>query len=102
MPEDVVLAHPWRDLHGPGDAERLQVQAVTQELLRELSPGHALYGVAFTVVGRSDARDDVLLRFGGRWALVHLTWSGKSEVAPWPTCTTFDSASDAGRATALG
>ena len=101
MPDDVVLAHPRRDLRGPGEAERLQVRVISQELLREVSPGHALYGMAFTIVGRSCARDDVLLRFGGRWALVHLTWSGKSEVPPWPTCTTFYSASDAGRATAL-
>jgi hypothetical protein len=99
--DDVVLGHSWQDLRGPGDAERRQVQAVTDELLREVSPGHAMYGTAFTIIGRSRGADEVLLRFGSRWALVHLTWSGKPEVPPWPACTIFDSASDAERATAL-
>jgi hypothetical protein len=51
--DDVVLGHSWQDLRGPGDAERRQVQAVTDELLREVSPGHAMYGTAFTIIGRS-------------------------------------------------
>jgi hypothetical protein len=70
------------------------MQAVTRELLHEASAGHSLYGTAFTVTGRSTARDDVLLRVGDRWALVHLTWSGKPETPPWPTCPIFDTATD--------
>lgn len=100
MRNDVVLIDPWRDLRNPGEPEQQQVQAVTNELLREASPGHPLYGIAFTVIGRSEARDDVLLKVDDRWALVHLTWSGKSEVPPWPTCVVFDSASEVEQALA--
>lgn len=94
MRDDVVLTDPWWDLRNPGELEQQQIQTVTNELLCETSPGHALYGVAFVVIGRSLARDDVLLKVQDRWALVHVTWSGKSEVPPWPTCDIFDSSSD--------
>jgi hypothetical protein len=97
----VVLTDPWWDLRNPGAPEQQQIQAVTNELLRETTPGHALYDMSFTVIGRSQARDDVLLKVDDRWALVHLTWSGKSEVPPWPTCVIFDSARDAEQALAL-
>ncbi|AVT28276.1 MULTISPECIES: hypothetical protein [unclassified Plantactinospora] len=102
MLDDVVLVDPWWDLRGPGDSEQRQVQEISTELVQETSRGHPLYGVAFTVVGRSDATDDVLLRVGDRWALVHLTWSGTAELPPWPSCAFFDSADDAQRAIALG
>ena len=92
MDDEVFLTDPWWDLRNPGKPEQQQAQAITYELLREISPGHALYGTAFTVIGRSEARDDVLLKAGDRWVLVHLTCSGKVEVPPWPTCVTFDSA----------
>ena len=94
MRDDVVLIDPWWDLRSPDKPEQQEIQAVTNELLREASPSHPLYGMAFTVIGRSEARDDVLLKVDDRWALVHLTWSGKSEVPPWPTCVFFDSASN--------
>jgi hypothetical protein len=97
----MVLTDPWWDLRSPGEPEQHQIQAVTNEMRRETSPGHALYGIAFTVIGRSQARDDVLLKVGDRWALVHLTWSGKSEVPPWPRCVIFDSASDVQQALAI-
>jgi hypothetical protein len=84
--DDVVLIDPWWDLRNPGEPEQQQMRAVTSELLREASAGHPLYGVAFTVIGLSTARDDVLLKVHDRWVLVHLTWSGKPEVPPWPTC----------------
>ncbi|SDZ43224.1 hypothetical protein SAMN05444365_1164 [Micromonospora pattaloongensis] len=101
MPDDVIITDPWWDLRNPGESEQEQVHAITNEMLRETSPGHALHGMPFAVVGRSDARDDVLLKVDDRWALVHLTWSGKSEVPPWPTCVMFDSASDTQQALAL-
>ncbi|CCH16964.1 hypothetical protein [Micromonospora lupini] len=101
MPDDLVLRDPWWDLRAPGDAEQQQTQAVSNELLREVSPGHPLYGLAVTVIARSEAHDDVLVKVGSRWALVHLTWSGQPETPPWPTCTIFGSATDVERATAL-
>jgi hypothetical protein len=90
----VALIDPWWDLRDSGEPEQQQIRALTNELIREASPGHSLYGMAFTVIGQSEARDDVLLKVDDRWALVHLTWSGKSEVPPWPTCVFFDSADD--------
>ncbi|MFG1837352.1 hypothetical protein ACGFH8_02805 [Micromonospora sp. NPDC049175] len=43
----------------------------------------------------------VMVKAGSRWALVHLTWSGQPETAPWPACTIFGLATDVGGATAL-
>ena len=101
MPDNVVLTDPWWDLRNRGEPEQQQIPALTDEILRETSPGHALYGMTFTVIGRSQARDDVLLKVDDRWTLVHLTWSGKPEVPPRPTCVIFDSVSDVEQVLAL-
>ena len=58
------------------------------ELRRELSPGHALAGVALEICGRRVDRDDVLFRdvnAADRFVIVHLTWRGRAEPdARWP------------------
>ncbi len=55
------------------------------ELLRELAPGHALYGVAVDVVAHREGTDDILCRHHlepDRLTVVHLTWRGSPELAP--------------------
>jgi GNAT superfamily N-acetyltransferase len=94
MTSEMVLPDPWVDLRGGGDFEQKQRDALTRELVTELDSAHPLHGHAFTVVARSEADDDVLVALpSGGWAVVHLTWSGKTESPPWPATTfysTFD------------
>ena len=55
------------------------------ELLRELAPGHLLYGVEVHVVAHREETDDILCRHHcepERLTVVHLTWRGCPEVAP--------------------
>jgi hypothetical protein len=55
------------------------------ELERELSPGHALYGLKLLPLGHSGASDDVLFEMeDGRVVQVHLIHSPLGEQAPWP------------------
>ena len=65
---------PWRPVNPSEDLVR--------ELLKELAPGHVLFGKSLTTIGRRDDCDDALFRLDdgtGRVAGVHLTWSGKAE-----------------------
>ena len=65
-----------------------------EELARELSPGHVLYGVHATAMGRRWRRDDVLFVLGdGRFAQVHLTRRQESNRA-WPSTDVYDSFED--------
>lgn len=86
MTSEPVLTDPWWDLRGRGDLEQQQRDALTRELVTELSSAHPLHGQALTVVARSEADDDVLVALSsGGWAVVHLTWSRKAESSPWPS-----------------
>lgn len=64
-------------------------------LLREVGPGHVLYGVPVQAIGKSGANDDVLFRLldgSGRVADVHLTWTRSfPEKPPWPHTALYDS-----------
>lgn len=65
-----------------------------KELARELRPGHVLYGVQATAIGRRWRRDDVLFELGdGRFAQVHLTRRPESNPA-WPATEIYDSFED--------
>ena len=98
MNDDVVLADPWEDLRNPDAEHREQVSGLETEVRTELSDGHPLFGRAFSIVGRSHAADDVLLKVDDGWALVHLTWSRHAERPPWPNSTEFRRALDVERA----
>ncbi|MEU7262035.1 hypothetical protein AB0B21_40520 [Streptomyces rimosus] len=66
------------------------LHALEQELRRELPPDHPLYGARVRAAARCEACDDVLFRVTDRsfrWAVVHLTWSGRQEQSPWPRTT---------------
>lgn len=73
---------------------------LTSELRRELNEGHPLHGGTFTVVGRSETRDDVLVKSGDHWVLIHLTWSGLPELPPLPESHFFNLAREVERAIA--
>lgn len=85
---------PWPELDAgtwwvlpSGEADDFEhLVALRSELGREISVGHVLYGEPFDVLARFSGADEVLLRLtGGRFAIVHPTWSRKAEPPPWPT-----------------
>ncbi len=70
---------PWQ----PHKAESLQ--GVLSELQRELAPAHILFGLKVTPIALGYDGDDVLFELeDGRYAVVHLTWSCKTE--PYDDC----------------
>lgn len=70
----------------PGWLRALNTRALQlyEELQRELTEKHILYGKDIEVFAHQDgASDDILvhhLNTPNRWTVVHLTWSGKKEV----------------------
>lgn len=62
-----------------------QMAALKREAVIEISPVHQLYGRSLTSVARCEACDDVLFRLDDEtWAIVHLTWTGRTEQPPRP------------------
>ncbi len=72
---------PWVDIADlPSGGKYLKA-----ELLRELAPEHELTGQDLEVLAKREDNDDVLIGLSdGRLAVVHLTWSSKKEVLPYP------------------
>ncbi len=61
-----------------------------EELLKEVGPGHALYGLDVDVTARRDGSDDYLFHIAdGRYADVHLTFRGAPEPPPWPATAVY-------------
>ncbi|MGI9516003.1 MAG: hypothetical protein ACR2NP_03065 [Pirellulaceae bacterium] len=67
-----------------------------QELAKEVGQGHVLCGVSCQAIARANYNDDILVQLpesgtpdGARYAVVHLTWSGKPEEPPWPSTELF-------------
>ncbi|MFD7460499.1 MULTISPECIES: hypothetical protein [unclassified Streptomyces] len=93
MPEDPsLLPAPW---WVPDDGNGMH--GFELELQRELSFGHPLHGAKATAVARCEGCDDVLFSVANRpypRAVVHLTWTGREERAPWPMTTPFASLAD--------
>jgi hypothetical protein len=86
VPSHVVWLEPWRPLPQTDDA-------LAQELHRECSMQHVLYGVKVIAVARRTDCDDVLFAAtdpSGSLAVVHLTWRGLVEPDPrWPSTTFY-------------
>ena len=78
----------------PDDVEHLS--ALRDELKQEIGVGHVLDGEPFDVLARFAGADEILLRLtGGRFAIVHPTWSRRPEPPQWPTvvvCADVDAA----------
>ena len=72
-----------------------QVAGMEQELRRELSAGHPLFGLSVRTLARRQDCDDVLFAVEdgtGRVAVVHLTWTHSlPERPPWPGTAVFPS-----------
>lgn len=79
-------AYDWDD-----DWYAVTDDSLNAELQRELCPQHILHGIAATVIGRRQSRDDFLfLLQDGRLAQVHLTWRAETDPR-WPAAQIFDS-----------
>ena len=60
-------------------------EKLTKQLKNELSKGHPLWGVPFSVLKQCESCDDILLKrtdTNEQW-VCHLTWGGRQN-APWP------------------
>lgn len=69
-----------------------QCASLEEELARELTCSHPLQGLRCRAIARRADQDDVLYALdepGLRVALVHLTWSGRSESAGLPHTVIF-------------
>jgi hypothetical protein len=85
MPETPRLPEQWR----PVTDEALTLE---REAAAEIGAGHELDGRTLTAVARCSACDDVIYRVGDdTWAIVHLSWRGRTEPAPWPRTTRLGS-----------
>ncbi|HWU20418.1 MAG TPA: hypothetical protein VN088_02760 [Nocardioides sp.] len=85
------LSEPFLDLRDGGES----ADALTDELLRELAPGHSLHGRDVRVIARSLETDDVVVVVDDEVALVHLTWtSRKAERPPLPATRVVASAAE--------
>jgi hypothetical protein len=87
----IGIREPWDEFVDDANQEAWEA-----ELQRELSPGHSLYGRGIRGIARRHDRDDALFALDeGGWAVVHLTWSAKPEVAPiWPTTSLLATRAD--------
>lgn len=81
---------PWRAVTDP-----TEVDSFSGQLNREISAGHVLHGAAFSVLGRADNSDDILIECDdGTYAIVHLTWGSGSGGAAFPVTIFLDSVTE--------
>lgn len=69
---------------------------LTEELRRELAPGHVLKHARLTPLAHRRSRDDFLVRAGGAPAplyMVHLTWHAETDPR-WPTARPYQSVAE--------
>jgi hypothetical protein len=78
MSSPLEFLEPWHAV-APEAARSLE-----RELARELTEGHILFARSPKAVAQS--QDDVLFTVDGsdEVVVVHLTWSGRTETAPFP------------------
>jgi hypothetical protein len=90
MPLDLKI--PWRAV------DSKHVEGLAQELAREIGPHHALFGNRVRALAVRQDCDDVLFAIEGSplsYALVHLTWTMKTEVDPkYPSTVVYPSIED--------
>lgn len=95
----IVVSDPWWDLRVRGSDEAAARVRLVEELRRELNPGHVLAGEPVDVIAACQHCDNVLVRAGTGWAIVHLTYA-PDERPPWPHTDVFATAPEAHAAAA--
>ena len=77
--DGVEWLEPWEAV------DAAQRESAERELIRELAPGHRLYGCEHRCVAARGDCDDVLFIVDGEaLAIVHLTWSRERDPR-WPS-----------------
>jgi hypothetical protein len=88
---ELRLLSPWGAPNSP--------DSLALELQRELGPQHPLFSKAVRALARATDRDDVLFEISDgtttKYAVVHLTWTGKVESSStFPSTEFFASLDD--------
>lgn len=74
------LREPWFQPDGA------RAKAVEREAKLEAGPQHELWGRTFKAIACCEGCDRVAFQLDDETrAIVHLTWSGRTEPDPWPT-----------------
>jgi hypothetical protein len=86
----IEMVEPWGEVNDS--------KALNRELAAELRKDGLLYGQKVNAVAMRCDCDDVLYEFldgSGRYAVVHLTWSGKTDPnVGWPETQVYESLND--------
>jgi hypothetical protein len=91
---DVASVLPWAFDLGAQDREGL-----TRRLKFEVTPGHPLWELDPSVIGRSAANDDVVAALNdGRYAIVHVVWGESPGDSQWPATYIFSTAGELSKA----
>jgi hypothetical protein len=68
-----------------------QADVFRREAVAEIVPDNDLASHHLVPVSTCSGRDDEVLQVDdGTFATVHLTWTGRQEPTPWPTCRRFE------------
>ncbi|WP_444882635.1 hypothetical protein [Microbulbifer sp. PSTR4-B] len=81
-----MYKEPWLDINEYGESHG---KALQRELFKELSKDHYLHVIELQVLAKREDQDDILLTDQSAFYIVHLTWSGKKEEAPYPRTEKF-------------
>ena len=83
-----MYSEPWSNIE---DYSPAHGAALLTEMATELPVGHELYGKSSKILAKREDRDDVLVICDNKFYVVHLTWSNKKEVLPYPETKSYDS-----------
>jgi hypothetical protein len=87
----IDFQEPWEAIKGRQEALRLE-----EEIYKEIASNSVLSNRKICAIARRIDCDDVLIAVPDnktdiQIAMIHLTWSGKQETAPWPKVLFFTS-----------
>ncbi|PIA77431.1 hypothetical protein BFR04_08260 [Gaetbulibacter sp. 4G1] len=82
--DEIKFLPPWMKIESKGNLE--------DELRKEISNEHLLFGKVVEAIAKREDNDDVLFKIGEQeMAVVHLTWKGKKESSSeYPKTKTFN------------
>jgi len=83
-----VYEEPWSDIREYPEQHKAALEA---ELKSEIGGDHMLANRALSILAKREDQDDVLVLGEGGFYIVHLTWSGRTEPAPYPVTERFAS-----------
>ncbi|KZN39315.1 hypothetical protein N480_00370 [Pseudoalteromonas luteoviolacea S2607] len=83
-----MYSEPWSDIEDYSSAHEA---VLLTEIATELPVGHDLYGKSTKILAKREDKDGVLVVCDNKFYIVHLTWSQKKEVLPYPETRSYDS-----------